>query len=233
MASRAAIQQIKSDEGTFKSAKKDSLGVLTIGRGFNLEQEGAEKMLLAAGVPKEDVPEVMKEGGKSLTSSQSDMLFSMSLSSASKRVKKLVNNHDSLPSEVKDVLLNMSFQLGNRLKDFTKFLGNVDKGDFKAAGEEMLNSLWAKQTPNRAKRLSKMVTKVKEPTTAIGQKSAMKAQYERELFNKNADEIASSLSRDKMIDALAGSISKQKKAELDTKVAKVNDTKETPNVEGT
>ena len=59
---------------------------------------------------------------------------------------------------VKDVIVEMCYQMG--VSGFSKFKKTIDhlmRKDYKAASEEMLDSRWAKQTPNRAKKLSDYV----------------------------------------------------------------------------
>lgn len=56
------------------------------------------------------------------------------------------------------VLVNMSFQLGlSRLRGFRKFRSALIARDWDKAADEMLDSRWAKQTPNRARRLADMM----------------------------------------------------------------------------
>lgn len=53
------------------------------------------------------------------------------------------------------VLINMTYQLGTEgLASFRRFLRAVEERDRNLAAVEMLNSLWAKQTPERAGRLA-------------------------------------------------------------------------------
>lgn len=55
----------------------------------------------------------------------------------------------------RDILISMAYQMGvDGLAGFKNTLGMIAKGDFSSAATGMLNSLWAKQTPNRAKRHS-------------------------------------------------------------------------------
>ena len=56
----------------------------------------------------------------------------------------------------------MFYQLHYRLLNFVKTLHYIENGKYKAASVEMLDSLWAKQTPNRAKELSERMAKVDE-----------------------------------------------------------------------
>ena len=58
----------------------------------------------------------------------------------------------------KAILISMAYQLGcGGLAGFTNTLSLMAKGDWSAASLEMLNSKWARQTPNRAKRHSVVI----------------------------------------------------------------------------
>ena len=51
------------------------------------------------------------------------------------------------------ILISMAYQLGVRgLANFKKMLGALIQGDYKGAEFQALDSKWAEQTPNRAKR---------------------------------------------------------------------------------
>lgn len=54
-----------------------------------------------------------------------------------------------------DALVNMGYQMGvSGLAGFIDTLALIAKGDYENAAAGMLSSLWAKQTPQRAKRIS-------------------------------------------------------------------------------
>lgn len=55
------------------------------------------------------------------------------------------------------VLLNMAFNMGGKLLGFVLMLGAVQSGNFVSAAQQMQNSLWFKQTGNRAVRLCYMM----------------------------------------------------------------------------
>lgn len=62
------------------------------------------------------------------------------------------------PDEIREVLAEMAYQMGvGGLLKFKKTLKMVADRDYRQASVEMLDSLWAKQTPNRAKRLASIV----------------------------------------------------------------------------
>ena len=52
----------------------------------------------------------------------------------------------------------MCYQLGvSGVSKFKKTLEYLENNEFKMASREMLDSLWARQTPNRAKKLSEII----------------------------------------------------------------------------
>ena len=66
-----------------------------------------------------------------------------------------------MPQEIKNVVLEMCYQLGvNGFSKFKKTISFLQDRQFEEASVEMLDSLWAKQTPNRAKELSDRVKEV-------------------------------------------------------------------------
>ena len=60
-----------------------------------------------------------------------------------------------IPDEKADIVYEMIYQLGlNGVSKFKLMLKALEKQDFEKASAEMLDSLWAKQTPNRALKMS-------------------------------------------------------------------------------
>ena len=64
---------------------------------------------------------------------------------------------EDLPEIVQEVLYEMYYQMGNSLFKFKKTLKHLENKDYRLAAKEMLDSRWAVQTPNRAKKLSDIV----------------------------------------------------------------------------
>ena len=63
------------------------------------------------------------------------------------------------PDEVKFVVTNMCYQLGvSGFSKFKKTIYLLETEQYEEASVEMLNSVWAKQTPNRAKELSETIS---------------------------------------------------------------------------
>lgn len=62
------------------------------------------------------------------------------------------------PANVQRALGNMAYQLGvSGVLRFQKMLDALGAGDRETAADEALDSKWAKQTPNRAKRVAALI----------------------------------------------------------------------------
>ena len=71
----------------------------------------------------------------------------------------LYDDFDKLPEEAQLIIANMMFNLGRpRLSKFKGMKAGVDARDWKKAADEMIDSAWYRQVPNRAGRL---VTRMK------------------------------------------------------------------------
>ena len=63
-----------------------------------------------------------------------------------------------MPPEVKGVIIEMCYQIGYAgVMKFKKMIANMKDINWKGAADEMLDSLWARQTPERANRLADIV----------------------------------------------------------------------------
>ena len=66
----------------------------------------------------------------------------------------LYDDFDDLPEEAQLIIANMMFNLGRpRLSKFKGMKAGVDSRDWKKAADEMVDSAWYRQVPNRAGRL--------------------------------------------------------------------------------
>ena len=66
-----------------------------------------------------------------------------------------------IKDEAWDILFNMAYQMGVKgVLNFKNMIKALKDNDYKEASIQMLDSLWAKQTPNRAKRLSDRMSKL-------------------------------------------------------------------------
>lgn len=132
-------EQLKRHEGTVRlgnGAHKPYLcpaGKLTLGYGRNIEERG-------------------------ITEDEADYLLSNDIAIAQRELAGTLPWFLSLDEVRQDALINMHFNLGlSRLLGFRKTLAAFAAGDWKKAGDEMLDSRWARQVGARAQELADQV----------------------------------------------------------------------------
>ena len=126
---KAVIERIGVNEGFRSKPYKCSEGVWTIGHGITW-----------------------------LTEEESLHILSGRISKLHLTLLDRLDWYKDMPPEIKGVIIEMCYQIGET--GFTKFrkaIAYMKDKNWKGAADEMLDSLWAKQTPNRAKRLSDIV----------------------------------------------------------------------------
>jgi lysozyme len=132
------LESIKHHEGFVEHVYDDSLGIPTIGYGFAIKDLVLQEDLC-------------------------DEILLRKLRILGRSVMGKFPFFDSLPSECKSVLMEMCYQLGvTGVSKFKKALKAMEDGDWEKAADEMLDSKWAKQTPNRAKEMSNIIRSLYE-----------------------------------------------------------------------
>ena len=127
------IENIKESEGFRGMPYDDTLGFATIGYGTKLP----------------------------LSKEESEAILKMRMDDKIIELSREYPQIAKMPKKVVEVLIEMSYQLGvSGLLKFKKTLQYLENGDYENASIEMLNSRWAKQTPNRAKKLSDNIKEV-------------------------------------------------------------------------
>lgn len=139
--------QLKYHEGLELKAYRDSAGILTVGIGHNLEADPALPILGRR----------LREGDP-ITEEEAIKLFNVDVDKVINQVSDNVPKFATLSQHRQQVLVDMAFNLGiGRLLKFGKMLATINQGNFVMATTEMLNSGWALQVKNRAKRLALMM----------------------------------------------------------------------------
>ena len=124
------IKAVKESEGFRSKVYKCTEGIDTIGYGFAIKDLVLE----------EDICDMILE----------------------RKLDKLIDAADNkfpflrgLPQDKCEIIYEMCYQLGiNGVSKFKNMLKHLEAENFEKASIEMLDSLWAKQTPNRAIKLS-------------------------------------------------------------------------------
>ena len=141
--------EIGSDEGKILHAYLCTELHATIGIGHKILDTDPEKELDIFGINWEEVPD-----DQYITEDRCYILFQEDVQIAISGCMKIYNNWDDLPQEVQHILVNMCFQLGQRgLSNFKQMGKAIEESDWEKASVEMMDSRWAKQTPQRAERL--------------------------------------------------------------------------------
>jgi len=131
------LQSVKKHEGYRNKVYLDTLGKRTVGVGhlcvedfWEDDKEYEEKFLMT--------------------------ILEHDLQTAIKGAERLLKGCGILDSLAKEIIIEMVFQLGETgVSKFKNMLEALENGpDYQTAAIEMLDSKWAKQTPNRAAAMS-------------------------------------------------------------------------------
>jgi len=136
----AVFEQLKIDEGVVYEVYHDHLGLPTFGVGhLVLESDPEHGKPLGTPVDEERVKDC----------------FEKDLDTAVSECEILFEDHwEDFPGEVKEILVNMMFNMGRtRLSGFKNFGAALRDGDWKKAAVEGRDSKWYRQVTNRAERL--------------------------------------------------------------------------------
>lgn len=128
--------QLKSEEGTVPHAYQDHLGYWTIGCGRLIDQR--------------------KGGG--LSQDEIDYLLRNDIKRCEGAVREALPWFGALDEPRQAVLIGMAFQMGPKgLLKFHTTLKLIGTGQYEQAAVNMLKSLWARQTPERARRMADQI----------------------------------------------------------------------------
>ena len=132
-------KELIQDEGVKYEVYLDHLGYKTFGIGH---------------LCKATDPENEFEVGQEVSKERVDECFLADIEQVIEDCTILYDEFFTLPDEAQLIIANMMFNLGRpRLSKFIRMRENVIKGSWKSAEEEMRNSRWFDQVPNRAERL--------------------------------------------------------------------------------
>ena len=138
---RQLRKELEVDEGVKYEIYKDHLGYPTFGIGH---------LVIASD------PEHGQEVGTPVSEDRVIEAFDNDVQVVLADCERLYNDFNVLPEEVQLIIANMMFNMGRpRLSKFKGMKAGVDAQDWNKAADEMIDSNWYKQVPNRAGRLVK------------------------------------------------------------------------------
>ena len=132
-------KELEVDEGVKYEIYNDHLGYPTFGIGHLVRDSDPEAgAALGTPISEDRVIEAFNEDVETVLS---DCAI-------------LYDDFDDLPEEAQLIIANMMFNLGRpRLSKFKGMKAGVDSRDWNKAADEMIDSTWYRQVPNRAERL--------------------------------------------------------------------------------
>ena len=136
-------EELAEDEGCKYEIYLDHLGLETFGIGHLVKQ---------------DDPEHGQPVGTPVSEERVRQVFALDIAVTLEDCKRLYDDFDDLPEEAQLVIANMCFNLGYpRLSKFKGMKAGCDARDWHRMADEMVDSRWHDQVPNRAKRLVKRI----------------------------------------------------------------------------
>ena len=130
------IEDLKRDEGFVEHVYQDHLGYWTLGYGFMVDE---------------------RKGGR-IPDPVAEYWLQYEIED---RIDALMERRPWIidqPDDVQRALVNMAYQMGaDGLMLFQRMLNALQEGDRQEAAREALNSRWATQTPERAKRVAALI----------------------------------------------------------------------------
>ena len=132
-------EDLAEDEGCKYEIYLDHLGLPTFGIGHLITK---------------DDPEYGKDVGTVVEQSRVQSAFNLDIAVTIEDCHRLYKDFDDLPEEAQLIIANMMFNLGYpRLSKFKGMKAGVDARSWSSAADEMVDSRWYTQVPNRARRL--------------------------------------------------------------------------------
>jgi lysozyme len=123
---------LRRHEGIRLLPYTDTVGKQTIGVGRNLSDVG-------------------------ISTAEAELMLSNDLDRAFKTARHYIYTFDKLDEVRQEALINMAFNLGNRLSTFQKMRIALGEGNMQEAADECLDSKWAGQVGVRASEIAQRI----------------------------------------------------------------------------
>ena len=133
-------------EGRRPHVYLDSLGIPTVGIGFNLRRADARDLLAACGA---DYHAVLSRTAD-LTDVQIDYLYQQCVIEVAEWLAKIFPGFGGFSINRQAALVDMGFMGEAHFQQFVNMIAAIERDDWQTAAIEALNSLWAKQVGQRA-----------------------------------------------------------------------------------
>lgn len=128
-------KRIKAEEGFSRAPYYDPVAKKkTIGWGFNLEDPATR--------------DILKRNGGNF-----EKAFQERFKLAEQDAKRLIPNLDEFPASIREAAVDMAYNMGlNTYAGFHKHLEGMNTRDWRKAADELMDSKYARQLPDRSQR---------------------------------------------------------------------------------
>lgn len=136
------IEKIKENEGFRDKVYEDTLGYPTIGYSFLVSSLTFDEIALNGGKVEPMSRAVVNE------------ILNLKLCKLERDVFEAFDWLRDKPQNIQDVVIEMCYQMGvAKVKKFATTMHHIRVGEYRAAYENGMKSLWVRQTPARAKKV--------------------------------------------------------------------------------
>jgi lysozyme len=143
----ALRRELERDEGRKLTPYRDTLGNYTVGIGHLLRPW--------------EMPTFVETGSgkilKTLSEAECDALLTEDIADAEHGLTRIMPLWRELDDGRQRACLNLAFNLGNRLAQFTRFLDAMSDEHWLLAASELKHSMWSRQVGTRADRIAAMI----------------------------------------------------------------------------
>lgn len=151
-----AAQMLKFDEGLKNKAYRDTVGKVTIGIGFNMDNPGARGIWNSTGIL-ESFDDCYK-GIKTLSPDSITKLLYKCVDIAKSDLKILFSEFDTFPENVQLALINLMFNMGRpTLSKFFTFNKFIKDKNYDRASDQLGTTGYSSQLPQRSKRVRSLL----------------------------------------------------------------------------
>lgn len=143
----------KTEEGFRGDPYTDTQGHKSIGYGFNMDSPAVQRF----------IPEEVKNGSRSLTQAEADGIFNKLYNVAKNQAIQFTGNDtwNTMSPKQQQAVTDMSYNLGGaKLAGFKDMKAALQNGDWSGASKEVLNSKYAHEVPNRARRNAILISRM-------------------------------------------------------------------------
>ena len=139
------VSELIRDEGLKLRPYRDSLGHWTVGVGHLMSAEAVARDI------QHNAP--IRE----ISTAECDALLAADIAEAERRLTVIFPVWRDLDDVRQRAMLNLTFNLGNRLSGFQRFLAAMDDSDYQRAANALMSSLWYAQVKTRGPRIVRMI----------------------------------------------------------------------------